>query len=243
MNVELQQFHTPRGWPNLSPFCMKVETWLRLAGVDYRVVTQPLPNGPMGKLPVAIIDGEKIADSHSIIARLSAVSGVDLDAGLDARQRAAARAFERLINEHLYWALVYFRWIDDAGWAQMQSVVLGRMPLPLRLVVAPVARRGVRAQLKGHGLGRHPPQEILRRAAQDLQALADWLGDQPYFMGDDATSLDASAYAFIANLYDAPVETPLKALVAAHPNLVAYCARLQQRCFGRDPRPPATSPT
>jgi glutathione S-transferase len=232
MTIELHQFPTPRGWPNLSPFCMKVETWLKLAGLDYTIVTQPFPNGPNGKLPVVKVDGETICDSHTIIERLSAQYGKDLDAGLDAKQRAAARAFERLINEHLYWSLVYFRWLDDAGWAQTQRLLLAKIPAPMRKLVRPFVQRGIRAQLQGHGLGRHGPDEIVRRAAQDVQALADWLGDAPYFMGAEPTAIDASVYAFVANLHSAPIITPLKAVVAAQPNLVAYCARMQARCFG-----------
>ncbi|NGY06557.1 glutathione S-transferase family protein [Solimonas terrae] len=234
MRIELHQFSSPKGWPNLSPFCMKAETWLRLAGFDYTIVPQAIPNGPLGKLP-AVRDGDEIiADSHNIIERLAARYGRDLDAGLDARQRAVARAFERLINEHLYWALVYFRWVDAPGWAQMRKLMFARAPAPLRLIAPLVASRGVRAQLKGHGLGRHSRDEILRRAGQDVQALADWLDAQPYFMGERPTVLDASAYAFLANMHDSPVTTPLKAVVAAHPNLVAYCARMQARCFGAD---------
>lgn len=232
MSIELLQFHSPRGWPNISPFCMKTETWLRLAGLDYRVVPQAIPNGPLGKLPAVRDGGETIADSHCIIEQLAAKYGKDLDAGLDARQRAAARAFERLINEHLYWAIVYFRWIDPPGWTQTQKLLFARLPAPLRFVVPRLAQRGVRAQLKGQGLGRHPREEILRRTAQDLQALADWLGEKPYFMGESPTTLDASAYGFLGNMYAAPIVTPLRDLVAAHPNLVAYCERLRARCFG-----------
>ncbi len=234
MSIELLQFPSPAGWPNLSPFCMKVETWLRLAGLDYRIVRQTMPGGPTGKLPMVRDDGELIADSHSIIERLAIKYGRDLDVGLDARQRAASRAFERLLSEHLYWALVYFRWLDAPGWAQMRTLMFAGAPLPMRLAVPLLARRGVRAQLQGHGLGRHAREEILHRAAQDLRALADWLGDRPYFMAEAPSTLDASAYAFLANLHDAPITTPLTALVAAHPNLVAYCVQMQQRCYGAD---------
>ncbi|WP_028081080.1 hypothetical protein [Solimonas soli] len=65
-----------------------------------------------------------------------------------------------------------------------------------------------------------PNEEILRRAAQDLQALAGWLGAPPYFTGD------------------APIDTPLKKLVAAHPRLVAYRARMHARCSGSDRQTP-----
>lgn len=232
MTIELHQFRTLPGFPNLSPFCMKVETWLRMAGLDYRVVVELGPHkGPLGKLPFVRDRGETIADSHSIIERLARTYGKDLDAGLDARQRATARAFDRLLSEHLYWAMVYGRWVDEAAWQGTRAVFFGSLPWPLRSLLPGFARRGMTAQLKGHGLGRHSRDEVLRRAAQDLQALADLLGDQPYFFGDQPTTLDAGAYAFLANAYAAPIETAVKPLVATHPNLVAYCERVRLRYF------------
>lgn len=233
MTIELHQFATTGGFPNLSPFCMKVETWLRLAGLDYRVVVEAGPHkGPLGKLPFVRDGGDTIADSHSIIEQLGARHGRDLDAALTPQQKAVARAFERLISEHLYWALVYFRWADEPAWRATRALFFGALPQPLRALLPKLARRGMLAELKGHGLGRHPRAEIVRRAQQDLQALADQLGEQPYFMGDAPTTLDAAAYAFLANAYAAPIETAARPLVAAHPNLVAYVARLQARCFG-----------
>lgn len=235
MSIELHQFRTLPGFANFSPFCMKVETWLRLAGLDYQIVWEAAPHkAPLGKLPFVRDGSETIADSHSIIARLAAKYGKDLDAHLDAQQKAAAHAFDRLLSEHFYWALLQCRWLDDGPWQQTRQLFFGALPAPLRIALPFFAQRGIRAQLQGHGLGRHPREEILRRAAQDLQALSDWLGDKPFFMGDAPTTLDASAYAFLANAYEAPIETALKPLVAHHANLVAYCARMRQRCFAGD---------
>ena len=232
MTIELYQYRSAPGFPNLSPFCMKVETWLRLAQLPYDIVWQMAPTkGPMGKLPLVRDDGVLIADSHSIIETLATKYDRDLDAGLDARQKAAARAFERLINEHFYWALVYARWIEADTWPQTRAIYFAPLPAPLRPLVGFLARRGIRKDLAGHGLGRHPRDEVRRRGAQDLQALADWLGEQPYFMGEEPTALDASAYAFLANAGAAPVKSALNAMIDHHPNLLAYCERMRLRCF------------
>jgi Glutathione S-transferase N-terminal domain len=50
--IKLFQFPRMFDIPNLSPFCCKLETWLRIAGVPYEVVETPDPRkGPKGKLP------------------------------------------------------------------------------------------------------------------------------------------------------------------------------------------------
>jgi glutathione S-transferase len=231
--IELWQFPTGLGLPNLSPFCMKVETWLKLAGVPYRSrVTLNLRKAPLGKLPVVRIDGRVIADSHTILEELSRACGVDLDAALTPAERAVAQAFTRLCSDHLYWCIVHSRWADEAGWRVTRPVFFGTIPQPLRWLAERVVRRKNLGQLRGHGLGRMAPDEVYRRGAQDLAAIADYLGAKPYFFGERATSIDATLYAFLANCWEIEMDTPLKAAVGRHANLVAYCRRLRERCFG-----------
>jgi glutathione S-transferase len=231
--ITLHQFPTALGVPNLSPYCMKVETWLRLAGLDYEIRWTPNPgNGPKGKLPF-IKDGDKIiADSQNIIEHLERAHGVNLDAGLSAEQKAVAHAFTRMLNEHTYWALLYTRWIDRKTWPITREIFFGAMPPGLRQLVPLIARRKILRDLNGQGLGRHDPEEILRRAAQDIAALADHLGTRLYFMGDKPTNVDASVYAFLASFWEVRLDTPLKAVVTRHQNLVDYCERMRACCFG-----------
>ena len=50
--IKLFQFPRMFAVPNLSPFCCKLETWLRIARIPYEVVDTPNPRaGPKGKLP------------------------------------------------------------------------------------------------------------------------------------------------------------------------------------------------
>jgi glutathione S-transferase len=87
--VKLFQFPRMLGVPNLSPFCCKLETWLRIAGIRYEleIVTDPR-KGPRGKLPFIEDEGVRIADSTIIVDHLKRSRGVDPDAGLSSSQRA-----------------------------------------------------------------------------------------------------------------------------------------------------------
>jgi hypothetical protein len=125
--------------------------------------------------------------------------GVALDAALTPAERAVATAFQRLFEENLYWALVQTRWADDAGWAKTREAFFGMLPMPLRWFVPLRARRGLPAELRGQGMGRHSVAEIHAIGCKDVTAAADFLADKPFMLGVAPTSLDATAYAFLAN--------------------------------------------
>jgi glutathione S-transferase len=83
--------------------------------------------------------------------------------------------------------------------------------------------------MRGHGMGRHSEAEIHAIARRDVDALADFLADKPYMLGASPTSLDATAYAFLANLLWAPVDSPIQRHALGRPNLEAYCQRMKAR--------------
>jgi glutathione S-transferase len=231
--ITLHQFAPAFGLPNASPFCMKVETWLRLAGLPFRCENSGnVLKAPKKKLTwIEDDDGTVVADSGFIVDHLSARHGIRLDAALTPRQRAQALAMQRLMEENLYWAVVHTRWATDEGWAKTREAFFGTLAPPLRWVLPPLARRGLLAELRGQGLGRHSAAEIHAIGSRDVNAIADFLGEQPFMMGEAPTNLDATAHAFLANLLWAPVESPILQAARARPTLEAYCRRMQQRCF------------
>lgn len=232
MTIQLYQFPTGMGMPNLSPFCLKLETWLKLAGLPYDI--RWLANSakaPAGKLPYIVDGDETICDSERIIARLSQKHGIDLDAELSAGQRAQAHALRRMLEENTYWGLVYSRWIDPQGWTQFWPVFFGKLPAPVRAIVTRLVRSQIRRDAWGHGMGRHPRADVYARAAADLQALSVLLGEQAFFFGAQPVTFDACAYGFLGNIGEPPMDTPLKTALQQHPNLVAYVARMRARCF------------
>lgn len=231
--IRLYQYAPAFGLPSASPFCMKLETWLRLAGLPFEIDNRGAVLGsPKGKLPFIVDeDGTVRADSQLIIEHLAARLGDPLDARLTPLERAQATAFQRLFEESLYWVLVHTRWVEPAGWALTRQVYFNDMSPWLRWIVSSLVRRGLRRDLRGHGLGRHGAAEIDAIGQRDITAVADFLGGKPFMLGDAPTTLDATAYAFLAHLLWAPFDSPLREHARSRPTLEAYCRRMRETCY------------
>jgi glutathione S-transferase len=230
--IKLFQFPPAFGLPNASPFCMKMETYLRMAALPFELVnTGDVMKAPKRKLPYIDDGGTIVADTSFVVDYLKGRYGDPLDAALSSRERAVATAFQRLIEENLYWAVVHTRWAEDAGWDKTREAFFGAMPVPLRWIVPSLARRGVLAEMRGHGMGRHSATEINAIGCRDVTAIADFLADKPFMLGEQPTSLDATAHAFLANLLWAPIDSPIQRHAQARPTLEAYCHRVKARYF------------
>jgi glutathione S-transferase len=232
---ELIVHHLPAAWGlvSISPFCLKLDAWLRIAGIPHKSVIDGTPFGaPKGKLPYIEHDGTKLGDSGFAIDYLKTCFAVDPDAALTREQRGTAVALRRLIEENLYWTMVYDRWIVDSNWRVFRPIVLGAIPAAVRPPIAALARRGIRKQLSGHGIGAHSKDEIHAIGRRDIAALSDYLGDKPYFMGDTPTETDAIAYGQFANIAKAPIDSPLKQEILSRKNLADFIDRFHARYYG-----------
>ncbi|XP_055693138.1 failed axon connections-like [Lutzomyia longipalpis] len=108
--VYLYQFSRTPLLPSLSPYCLKVETWLRLAGLKYENVDHKTKfRSKKGLLPFIELNGEEIADSAIIIKELTQKFNQDIDAGLTQEQKNIAHATISMIENHLVWVIFWWR--------------------------------------------------------------------------------------------------------------------------------------
>lgn len=230
--ITLYQFARTWGIPNLSQFCVKLETYLRINKFPYEiVVTLPL-KGPRGKLPYIEDKGHKLSDSRVIVNYLKATYGDPDKALLSIEEQAIAKSFQRLLEEHLYWIGMVTRWsYTEENWQTNKQAIFGGLPPVARDLAAALYRKKINAQIKGHGLGRLTHEEIFELGKEDIDSLADFLGSKAYFMGKQATSLDASAYGILVNTLGCPIESPLKVHALGKQNLLDYCRRMQAEFF------------
>lgn len=229
--LKLLVFPPALGVRNASPFCLKAQALLAMSRLPHRL-EQAFPfKGPRGKLPV-LIDGDTIIPDSALIQRhLALRHGVEFDQGLSPAQLGEAHPYRRLAEEHLYWVIVYSRFVDHAE--MTRAAFFAGIPWPARRLVFRAARAGILAEMRGHGIGRHDPADIYAFGAADLDAIAARLGDRPFFFGDRPTSIDASLYGVLANIVAPPMETPLKAAALRHRALAPYVTRCDAAFFGR----------
>ncbi len=147
--TRLTVYHLPGRWglPSVSPFCLKLDAFLRMVEIPHEAITAATPfGGPKGKAPWITLDGETHGDSSLTIERLKTVYSVDPDRHLSRNARGTAVTIERLIEENLYWAMVFDRWCRPENWAILKNSILGDIPQPMRSLLAPFARRSVKKQ-------------------------------------------------------------------------------------------------
>ena len=69
--LKLYQLERTWGIPNLSHFCCKTETYLRMAGIEYEIVPALPLNAPKGKVPYIEEGGSLLGDSGFIVQYLT----------------------------------------------------------------------------------------------------------------------------------------------------------------------------
>jgi glutathione S-transferase len=225
--ITLSAFGPLWGTPDPSPFVLKTMVQLKMAGLDFETARLPPPEGPKGKVPFIIDGDQRIGDSTFIRDHLERTYGVDLDAGLSPRQKAIAWMVERVVEDHLYWGMVYFRWAVRENFDKGPAVFFTGAPDEVR----EGAREGMVRTLHGQGFGRHAPEEVADLTARSVAALAELVGDGPYLSGQKPCGADATLFAGLAAVLSPHFDTPLRKAVEAHPKLVAYHDRMMQRFF------------
>ncbi len=229
--IKLFQFPRMFAVPNLSPFCCKLETWLRMAQIPYEVVdTRDPRKAPRGKLPF-IEDGEtRIADSSVIIDHLSRTRAVDLDAHLDDAQRATALLVQRTLEEHYAFVLAYTHLVREEG-ARHTRARFDPIPALVRPFVARAVEKSVSTLLWHQGLTRSSHDEIVASAIRDWRAVLAFMSDGPFFFGEHPSNVDATVFGTLATTVLTPIDTPIRTFLAGDPKAVAYAERMRARFF------------
>jgi glutathione S-transferase len=230
--IKVYKYGPAFGLPDASPFVMKLETYLRVTGQEYETVIGDVRKAPRTQLPFVDIDGKVIPDSTAIIDYIESTRTEKLDAHLDSREGAIALAFKSMLEEHLYFGLLFMRWVTDDGWTVFEPTLremLGKMGVPslVRGMLSGSARKQVFGRTRAQGIGRQPRSELVGTCKKLVDALVVQLGDRPYICGDKPTTYDATVYAFAAGLLCPAFDNELHKHAAKMNNLVSYADRMK----------------
>lgn len=239
--VYLYQFGRTSVLPSLSPFCLKVETWLRLNDIKYENMDHKSKHkSSKGQLPFVELNGEEIADSAVILAKLSQHFGVDPDAQLTKEEKNLSHALSSMIENHIFWIFTYWRSKNPDGLIKgaklnLQNVLNSKFPkMVLNVVFKLTYIRSAGRKVKAQGLGVHSGEEILEFGKQDLSVLEESLGGKQFFFGDKPSNLDIIAFANLSQIayIDKSVDYELRDWMAENcPGLMALLTRVKERCY------------
>ena len=230
--IKLHQFPPAFGLPNASPFCMKVENYLRLAEIEYETV--PLYNpgkSPKGQAPFIEDGEEKIADSYFILEHLKKKYGDRLNEGLTRSDINKGHQITRVMEDHLYFAMLHIRWLQPENALITREAFFKHMPNVIKIPFFMYLQRNIKRKLHQQGIGRHSQEEIEKLAIDDLLILSEALGSEAYYGGLKPREVDCIAWAFIANIIQPPIKSIVRNAAMDLNNLVAYHSRMKNRMF------------
>ena len=232
--ITLYGFKQAFGLVDASPFVLKVDAFLRMAQLPYKLTSSVayLRKSPKGKLPFIEDGNAKIGDSSFIFEYLNQKPEVTLNDWLSAEQRAQAYLIGKSLDENFYWCLLYSRWICDDNWPKTRQVFFGHLPFPFSSIVTFAVRRATRSALYKQGMGRHSAAEIEHIFNRSLASLSTLLGDKRYIMGERVCELDATVFGMLAQFILADVDSRFNTIARGYPNLQRYCDNFAQRYYG-----------
>jgi glutathione S-transferase len=215
------------GLPSMSPFAVKLETYLRMTGIEYRTKGADFRKAPNGRVPYIESEGKILGDSTLIIEYLKKKFGDKLDTQLSREQKALAHAIESIFESRLYFSVAYMRWSQDHSYRYVHEFIRPFLPPVIGGAIMRRIRSSFMKELKIQGLAEHRLEDLIRFAKEDFSAISDLLGNKPFFLGGEPSSIDATAYGFLIQVLWTPWECPLKTHLRSLPNLVAYCERMK----------------
>ncbi|XP_077992731.1 failed axon connections homolog [Glandiceps talaboti] len=225
--VILHQIGRGRFVPSMSPFPLKLETYLRMANIPY-LSMHSLTLSRRHRTPWIEYNGEIVSDSSFIIEFLNERCKLNLSSHLNPTEKAIARAFQEMVEENLCWTLAYIKWMDKSNPDLLLNIY------PQSKLVIWTMRKGIEPVMKKalylQGIGRNTRQEVYSRAEKDFLALSAFLGDKNYMFGEEPCEEDCSIFAvlvqFIWNIPGTYIERFIKGDCK---NLEEYCYRMKGR--------------
>jgi glutathione S-transferase len=225
--ITIYQFPTAFDLPvSVSPYCAKLEAYLRATGRDYRLATGDVRKSPNKAVPyVAWGDGRITADSEAIIAELENNDSA-LDRGLSAADVELAAELRKHAEGAVYYACLYSRFVEDAGWKHQRATVREIVPALIAPILVPIIRR---SQVKKCAENGFSSRDDYGQAVKAVHAIRDALGDKPFLLGEELRTVDCAVWGQLLHAAYTKSENPIRHAVRMEPTLMDYLARVANK--------------
>jgi len=214
--VYLCQFPVSPGVKSISPFGLKLESWLAMNNIPYENV-YTMEFSEKGQIPYVEFNGSQIADSNIIMEKLGEVFKVDCDAVLSDFDKAVGHSVLTMVENHtskggFLWRYGYHNdEFMDKMWVYFNANSF------IRWVMSMTFPAWLRLKLYFHGINRHPIEVVSKMTFKDLKAISNIMQSggvekkRPYlFNTEKPTSFDCALFGHLAQFLYIPMDFPQK---------------------------------
>lgn len=230
--IVLHQFPPAFGLPiSESPPCGKVEAYFRLTGTAYVIGSGDTRRSPNKMVPyVRWPDGTFQGESGDIIARLEATKC--LDAPFDLKRLERGHALAAHVEEVVYDACLYDRFVVSAGWAYQYSITLRLVTQFVPAFLAPLAVFLVRRQQiqRARRGVMSDPAHGYAVAVEAIRQVEELLGDELFLCGEQPGTVDCAIWANLVHTAATPNGSPPREAVRNSAVLLAWMLRFGEVC-------------
>ncbi|KAI1084977.1 hypothetical protein F5B20DRAFT_520458 [Whalleya microplaca] len=231
-----------RGLPSFNPSCLKWQTFLKLAGVKFRVTPSSNHASPTGALPFLLPPSTPNGPTSHRPIPSNKLEQYAIEKGtFNTPEVRSSRleAYESLLDHRIRNA-----WLHSLYLSQPNSALLSH------LYVAPVStsqvvrasvlyqlRHAAEAEiLRSTGTRTVDSRALYKGAREAFEALSTVLGSEPWFFDSPDPSLfDATVFAYTHLILDDKLaweDRRLADILTEFPNLAKHRARILRKCWG-----------
>ncbi|KAI1646242.1 uncharacterized protein F4817DRAFT_316968 [Daldinia loculata] len=231
------------GLPSFNPSCLKWQTFLKLAGVDFQVIPSNNHASPTGALPFLIPS----SNPNSFAAPLPIPSNkLEQYAAESGRHKISEvpslklEAYESLLDHRIRNAWLYSLYLSRPNSALLSHLYVTPVSASqiVRATILYQLRHAAEAQiLRSIGTPTIDSKRLYDGAKEAFEALSTVLGSGDWFFEAPEPSLfDSTVFSYTHILLDQGLSWEdrwLTEIVSEFPNLVEHRNRILQKCWGQ----------
>jgi hypothetical protein len=218
--------------PGASPFCIKLESWLRLAGLPYTLMEADDRQGVSKRsLPRVISEtGRSMDGLRRVMQHVRSEARTDPDAWLTTDERVFSQAVGHLYADWLVPAMVWLGWVEEESWPGLRAIYAPPEGQSLPVHLDPL-REHLNLRICELALREEERERVTELVVREVESLTDFLGSKPFFFGDQPSSVDCTVFALLVVSAAAPPESALGQLTHGSYRIGDYVRRMVSRLY------------
>ncbi|KAI1129162.1 hypothetical protein F5Y10DRAFT_276987 [Nemania abortiva] len=242
--VFISEEDASKGLPSFNPSCLRWQTFLRLAGVDFCLRSSNNHGSPTGALPFLLPPSTPTNPRPQRPIPSNKIEQYGLDNGKSRLPRdigSKLEAYESLLDHRIRNAWLYTLYLSPANAGLLANLYITPTTTSglVRATVAYQLRHAAEREiLRSTGKPAVDPAALYRGAKEAFSALDAVLGDETWFFGNEVPGLfDATVFSYTYLILDnglAWKNRQLNDILQEFPRLVSHRNRIFQRCWGAE---------